>query len=159
MTAFADTLARVRAETGDTPLERVPTPTTREIGVGWSVWERSPDGTDYDPRGGTVLHVIPNGVHDEDTGEAYDRYVVVRVGRFGLHWTSLRADQLGPIDDGSRPNAHSIAGVCHAAARELVELLRPKARGEAPDMDKALDLFSLGARLTAAVARPAAVAP
>lgn len=155
MTAFADTLARLREELGGKPIERAPAPTMAMIGVGWSVWERCPDGTYYDPRGGIVAHVVPDGAANPDTGEVVDRYLVVRRGLHGLHWVSLRADQLEAVHDGNRPNAHSIRGVCQIAAREVDRVLSKRQ----PDDEKALELLSLGARLMAVLARPDAVAP
>ena len=159
---FADTLARLRAERGDVPLERAPEPTVSMVGVGWSVWEKSPDGTSYDPRGGVVVHVDPHSVPDPDTGELVDRFLVVRAGRHGLHWVSLRADQVAAVHDGNRPNAHTIRGVCQMVARELRTLFDGTgagARRSPPDDDRALDLFSLGCRLMSVLARPGTVPP
>ena len=153
MSAFADTLARLRAETGDQLLERAPAPTASMIGVGWSIWERCPDGTSYDPRGGIVVHVDPAGAHDPETGEAFDRYLVVRAERGRLHWVSLRSDQVEAVDDASRPNAYTIRGVCQVAARELASSRRT------PDDDRDLELWGLGLRLMATLARPGTVAP
>ena len=153
MSAFAETLARIRAEKGDELLQRAPAPSASMIGVGWSVWERCPDGTSYDPRGGIVVHVDPLSMHDPETGEALDRYLVVRADRGRLQWVSLRSDQVEVVDDGSRPNAYTIRGVCQVAARELAASRR------APDDDRDLELWSLGARLMAVLARPSAPAP
>ncbi len=149
---FADRLALLRAQTSDTPLERAAAPTLADLGVGWSVYEAMPPEGDYWPRGGVVLHVVPNGATDPETGEVVDRYLVVRADRGALHWVSLRADQLGALGDDNRPNAHTIRGVCQVAARELAARSRP-------DDDRSLELWSLGARLMAVLARPAAVAP
>lgn len=153
MSALADTLARLRAEKGDQLLERAPAPSAAMIGVGWSIWERCPDGTSYDPRGGIVVHVDPAGAHDPETGEALDRYLVVRAEKGRLQWVSLRSDQVEAVDDGSRPNAYTIRGVCQVAARELASARRT------PDDDRDLELWGLGTRLMATLARPGTVAP
>lgn len=158
MSTLSDTLARLRAEAADELLAPAPAPTVAELGVGWSIYEKVPADGDYWPRGGVVVHVVPNGAHDELTGEAMDRYVVVRADQGQLNWTSLRADQVAALDDGSRPNAHTLAGVCQVATKELSRRLERR-RGGAPDYDRVLELFSLGARLMAVIARPAAVAP
>lgn len=153
MSAFADTLARLRAETGDQLLERAPAPSAAMIGVGWSIWERCPDGTSYDPRGGLVVHVQPAAAHDPETGEALDRYVVARADRGRLQWVSLCSDQIEVVDDGSRPNAHTIDGVCQVIARELASTRRRR------DDERDLELWSVGLRLKASVARSSVPAP
>ncbi len=153
----SERLAQLRAEKGDTPLLAAPAPTTAQVGVGWSVWERSPDGTSYTPRGGVVVHIDPASTPDPETGEMLDRFLVVRARAGGLHWVSLRADQLAAVDDGCRPNAHTIAGVCQVVQRELREQLERR-RGVV-DHERVLELFSLGARLMAVVARPASELP
>lgn len=158
MTGFADTLARIRADVGDELLERAPAPTVAELGVGWSIRETAPAEGDYWPRSGVIGHVVPNGAHDAETGEAMDRYLVVRTDTGSLYWTSLRADQVAALDDGCRPNAHTLTGVCQVITRELAQRLERR-RGGAPDYERVLELFSLGARLMAVIARPAAVAP
>lgn len=151
MSALADTMARLRAEAGGEPL--VPAPTIASIGVGWSVYEQAPADSDYWPRGGVVVHVDPHSIADPESGELLDRYVLVRVGRQGLHWTSLRADELAAVDDGNRPNAHTIRGVCQVVARELAATKRK------PDDGRALELWSLGARLMSVLGAPGSVAP
>lgn len=150
MTAFADTLARLRAEKGDTPLLPAPAPTAADVGPGWSVWELAPHDSDYWPRGGLVVHVDHQAVPVPDTGEFVDRYVVVRADRGELRWVSLRADQVAAVGDSSRPNALTIRGVCQVAAREA---------SKCRDDERLLELFSLGARLMAVVTRPATVPP
>lgn len=157
MSTFTDTLARIRAEAGDDLLEPAAPPTAGDIGVGWSIYELVPEGGDYWPRGGVVVHIAPHAAPVEDTGEMVDRYLVVRADEGELHWTSLRADQVAMVDDESRPNAHTIAGVCQVATRELGRQL-DRRRG-VPDYERVLELFSLGARLMAVIARPASVAP
>ena len=150
--SLADTVARIRAEAGDGLLTTASPPTVAQLGVGWSVYEQAPPDSDYWPRGGVIVHG-PWTVVDPDTGEVVDRFVVVRADRGALCWASLRADQLGPVGDGNRPNAVTIRGVCQVAARELAATKRK------PDDERALELWSLGARLMAVLARPAAVAP
>jgi hypothetical protein len=155
MSAFTDTLARLRAEAGDELLDVAPPPTMASLGVGWSIHEKAPDDSDYWPRGGVVVHVTPNGAHSEETGEVVDRYTLVRAERGQLHWTTLGADQVQALTDANRPNAHTIWGVCDIAARELVA----RAKSRAPDHERALELWSLGTRLMAVLARPGTVAP
>jgi len=150
MRTLADTMARLRAEAGEEPFVPAPVPT---VAVGWSVYEKAPADSDYWPRGGVVVHIDIHSVADPDTGELRDRYVLVRVGRQGLQWTSLRADQLAGVDDGNRPNAHTIRGVCQVVARELAATKRK------PDDAKALELWSLGARLMSVLGAPGSVAP
>lgn len=160
MSAFTDTTALLRAELGDKPLLRAPAPTVAQVAVGWSIWEKAPEGTDYQPRGGVVVHVVPNGAHHPETGEALDRYLVVKAVRAdqgGLAWTSLRSDQVAAVDDGNRPNSHTIAGVCKKATQELAQELERR-RGSV-DVERVLELFTLGARLMAVIARPGTVAP
>lgn len=134
-------------------------PTTAMVGVGWSLWERSPEGTWYEPRGGVVVHVDPRAVLDEESGELLDRYLLVRAvrtpgsERATLHWTSLRADQVAALDDGCRPNAATIRGVCQVAARELA---KPRRRF---DDRRALELWSLGCRLMSVLGAPDSVPP
>jgi dipeptidyl aminopeptidase/acylaminoacyl peptidase len=153
MTTLAERIASVRAQAGDEPLERAPAPTVEQLGVGWSLHEKAPDGTWYGVRGGVVVHIAPHAAPVPDTGEMVDRYLVVRADRGELNWTSLRADQVAAVDEGCRPNAHTIRGVCQVAARELAATKRK------PDDERALELFSLGARLMAVLARPSTVAP
>ncbi len=155
--SLADTMARIRAEVGDELLRPAPAPTVADLGVGWSINEAAPADSDYWPRGGVVVHIVPNGVHDVETGEAIDRYTVVRADRGELHWCSLRADKVGPLGDGNRPNAHTIAGVCQVVVRKLSDQFE-RQRG-VPDYERALELFTLGNRLMACLARPAAPAP
>lgn len=150
---LADTLARIRAEVDSGLLIPAPGSTVAQLGVGWSVWETAPADSDYWPRGGVVLHVDPGADTSPDTGEVVDRYLVVRAHRGELAFASLRADQVAAVDDGNRPNAHTIRGVCQVAARELAA---PKRR---PGDERALELWSLGARLMAVLARPTTVAP
>lgn len=118
------------------------------VGVGWSVWEKAPADSDYRPRGGVVVHVVPQAELDVETGELLDRYVVVNVYGGKLAWVSLRADQVAPVTDSSRPNASTIRGVCQVAAREAAKCRRD---------ERLLELFSLGTRLMAVVARPSSV--
>lgn len=109
MSAVADTMARLRAEANEVPLVPAPVPT---VAVGWSLYEKAPADSDYWPRGGVVVFIDPShNVADPESGELRDRYVLVRVGRQGLHWTSLCADEVASVDDGNRPNAHTIRGV------------------------------------------------
>ena len=150
MSAMADTLARLRAEAGEEP---PPVKPSAVVGVGWSVYEKAPADGDYWPRGGVVVHIDPHSVVDPESGELRDRYALVRVGRQGLQWTSLCVDELGTVDDGNRPNAHTIRGVCQVVARELAATKRK------PDDRKALELWSLGARLMAVLGAPGSVAP
>lgn len=143
MTAFAERMATLRAANPGPLVSHVDDPVVPS--VGWSVYEVAPACSDYQPRGGLVVHV-DGGTADPDTGEVGDRYLVVRVGQGRLHWTSLRASQVqaGP----GRPNAHTIRGVCQVAGRELAASRRR------PDDARDLELWSLGARLTAVLARP-----
>lgn len=142
MSAFADNLARLRASHPEPLVSHVEDPVVR-AGVGWSVWERTPEGSDYDPRGGVVLHV--DVAPDPETGEIGDRYLVVRADRGRLVWGSLRAEA---VTCPGRPNAHTIRGVCSIAARELSGARRR------PDDARDLELWSLGTRLMATLARP-----
>lgn len=146
MITYAEIQAKA-AELG--PLLPVPEPTMRDVSVGWSLWEKMPDEAEYfdHRRGGVVVHVTP-GWHP-DTGEAVDRYVMVHVHRDGLRWLSLRADELAAAAVG-RPNNKTIQGICTEAARQLVKVR---------DVEKALELWSLGARLMAVLARPGTAAP
>ena len=151
MNALADAIARLRAEAGGEPPVPAPVPTV--VGVGWSVYEKAPADSDYWPRGGVVVHIDPHSAADPESGELWDRYHLVRVGRQGLQWTSLRADELGTVDDGNRPNAHTIQGVCQVVARELAATKRK------PDDRRALELWSLGTRLMSVLGAPGSVAP
>lgn len=150
MNALAETLARLRAESDEGSPGQ---PTPPAVGVGWSLWEKAPADSDYWPRGGVVVHIDPHSIADPESGELRDRYVLVRVGRQGLHWTSLCAGEVGSVDDGNRPNAHAIRGVCQVVARELAATKRT------PDDRKALELWSLGARLMGVLGAPGSVAP
>lgn len=126
------------------PLLPVSEPTVADVTTGWSVWEKMPADADYigHRRGGVVLQVAPGW--DPDTGEAVDRYVLVSAYRHEIRWLSLRADQLEAAAV-ERPNYKTLRGICTEAARRLVTI---------GDDDKALELWTLGARLMAVVARP-----
>lgn len=150
MSALADTVARLRAESDEGPPGQ---PSAPVVGVGWTLWEEAPADSDYWPRGGVVVHIDPHSVADPESGELSDRYVLVRAGRQGLQWTSLCAAEAGVIDDGNRPNAHTIRGVCQVVARELATARRK------PDDRKALELWSLGARLMSVLGASGSVAP
>lgn len=120
------------------------------IDLGWSVHEQTPADSDYWPRGGTLAAVIPGGAANPDTGEVVDRYRLVRVVEGRLAWVSLRSDQVATPQ---RPNASTIRGLCQVVARELARDHRE------PDDAKALELWSLGARLMSVIGAPGSVAP
>lgn len=75
------------------------------IAVGWTVWEKRPDGADYLPRGGVVFNVHRR--NDFETGEVITVFDVLgqgdasrTTGKLVLH--SLRAEQVG---EASEPNS------------------------------------------------------
>lgn len=145
---LAERLTLLRAAHPEPLVSHVDNPVL-PIGVGWSVWEQAPAGTDYSPRGGVVVHVDAHSA-DPATGEVGPRYLVVRARGGRLSWLSLRAHQLAP---GERPNAYALRGVCQVAARELAATKRR------PDDERDLELWSLGARLMAVIVRPDAGDP
>lgn len=143
MTTMAERIAGLRAANPEPLVSHVDDPVAP--GVGWSVYETAPPCSSHEPRGGVVLDVDHHSP-DPETGEIGARYLLVRVRQGQLSWVSLRASQVSAYP--GRPNAHTIRGVCQVAARELAGSRRR------PDDARDLELWSLGARLTAVLARP-----
>lgn len=91
---------------------------TSQLVAGCRVWERLPDGADYQPRGGTVIRVDDRV--DEETGELERAFVVLVSERGQLRFLRLAMDDIDR-ETVQPPSPHSIRGLIRRMAGQVAK--------------------------------------